>query len=99
MPSYIRYIDPRVLRAPSSRPSGADPQKLARQIALFGASQAGMPPPEVYEGLDGFFTVYNGVTRATRIAKLSPGTLIQIEVMGKLARRFGKDPSIGDLLP
>lgn len=99
MPSYYRYLDPRVLRVPSARSTGADPFKLSRQIALFGASQVGMPPPEVFEGLDGFFVVYNGVTRATRIAKLSPGTLIQVEVQGKLARRFGQDPAIGDLLP
>jgi hypothetical protein len=58
-----------------------------------------MPPPVVYEGLDGFFVVYNGVTRATRITKLSPGTLIQIEVIGKLAWKYAKEPSIGDLLP
>jgi hypothetical protein len=43
--------------------------------------------------------VYNGVTRATRIAKLSPGTTVRVEVIGRLRRAFGADPKIGDLLP
>ncbi len=43
--------------------------------------------------------VYNGVTRATRIAKLAPGTLIRVEVIGTLPRAFGAEPKIGDLLP
>ena len=33
------------LRVPPSRRQGADPAKLARQIALFGRSKTGMPPP------------------------------------------------------
>jgi hypothetical protein len=42
---------------------------------------------------------YNGVTRATRIAKLAPGTLIRVEVIGKLPKAFAGEPKIGDLLP
>src|SRR5438045_2874598 len=99
MASFFRYVDPRELRLPASMPGGADPVKLARQIALFGASAAGLPPPLVFEGLDRFLVVYNGVTRATRIAKLSPGTLIEVEVAGRLARRFRSDPTVGDFLP
>jgi hypothetical protein len=59
----------------------------------------GMPPPWVYEGLDGVLILFNGVTRATRIAKLTPGRLIQVEVIGKLPRAFAAEPKIGDLLP
>ncbi len=59
----------------------------------------GMPPPWVYEGLDGVLILFNGVTRATRIAKLAPGELIRVEVIGKLARAFSAEPKIGDLLP
>src|SRR6478609_3538188 len=99
MQQDIRWVDPRELRLPASMPNGADPSKLSRQIAQFGASTAGMPPLTVYEGLDGFLVVYNGVTRATRVAKLSPGTLIEVEVSGKLARRFKGDPTIADFLP
>jgi hypothetical protein len=99
MASYFRDVDPRELRVPSSRRSGADPIKLQRQIARFGASSAGMPPLIVYEGTDGVLVIYNGVTRATRIAKLAPGTLVRVEVIGRLRRPYGADPKIGDLLP
>jgi hypothetical protein len=58
-----------------------------------------MPSPWVYEGSDGVLVLYNGVTRATRIAKLSPGTLIRVEVIGTLPRAYAADPKIGDVLP
>ena len=96
--SDFHDVDPRELRVPPSRPQGADPARLQRQIAQFGRSMAGMPPPWVYEDSDGALVVYNGVTRATRIAKLSPGTLIRVEVVGKLRRAAAGDPKIGDLL-
>jgi hypothetical protein len=99
MPSVFRDVDPRELRPPPSRRSGADPIKLQRQIARFGASSAGMPPLIVYEASDGVLVIYNGVTRATRIAKLAPGTLVRVEVIGRLRRAYGSDPKIGDLLP
>ena len=72
MPQDFRDVDPRELRLPSGR-SGPDPYKLQRQIARFGASSAGMPPPWVYEASDGVLVLYNGVTRASRIAKLRRG--------------------------
>ncbi len=99
MPSHFRDVDPRELRLPSARRTGADPIKLQRQIARFGASNAGMPPLVVYEGTDGVLVLYDGVTRATRIAKLAPGTLVRVEVIGRLRRAYGPDPKIGDLLP
>src|SRR5262245_35677470 len=98
MPDF-RDVDPRELRVPAARRSGADPFKLHRQIAAFGASAAGMPPPWVYEASDGVLVLYNGVTRATRIAKLAPGTLIRVQVVGRLRRAYDADPKIGDLLP
>ena len=97
MPQEFRDVDPRDLRLPSRR--GADPYKLQRQIARFGASSAGMPPPWAYEAADGVLVLYNGVTRATRIAKLAPGTTIRVEVVGKLRRAYAGEPKIGDLLP
>ena len=57
-----------------------------------------MPPLIVYEGTDGVLVVYNGVTRATRVAKLAPGTLVRVEVIGQLRREFGPEPRIGELL-
>jgi hypothetical protein len=98
MPDF-RDVDPRELRVPPSRLQGADPAKLARQIALFGRSADGMPQLWAYEGTDGMLVLYNGITRATRIAKLAPGKLIRVEVIGKLPKAFGGNPKIGDLLP
>ena|SRR5437899_3874802 len=95
----FRDVDPRELRVPPSRRQGADPAKLQRQIASFGRSTLGMPPPWVYEGSDSVLVLYNGVTRATRIAKLAPGTLIRVEVIGKLPQPYAAEPKIGDLLP
>jgi hypothetical protein len=57
-----------------------------------------MPALIVYEGSDGVLVVYNGVTRATRIAKLAPDTLVRVEVIGRLRRAFGPEPKIGELL-
>jgi hypothetical protein len=57
MPSEFREVDLRELRVPPSRPGGADPVKLQRQIARFGASAAGRPPLIVYEGTDGVLVV------------------------------------------
>ena len=58
-----------------------------------------MPLPWVYEGIDGSLILYNGVTRATRIAELAPGALIKVEVIGRLPKSFAGEPTIGDLLP
>lgn len=99
MPATYLDVDPRDLRVPSSRSTGADPIKLQRQIARYGASNVGMPPIWVYEASDGMFVITNGVTRATRIAKLSPGTLVRIEVIGKLPRACQSLPRIGEVLP
>jgi len=95
----FRDVDPCELRVPSSRGQGADPFKLARQISLFADKADGMPPPWTYEGTDGVLMLYNGVTRATRIAKLAPGRLIRVEVIGKLPKAFAGESKIGDLLP
>jgi hypothetical protein len=59
----FRNVDPRELRLPSRR--GADSLKLQRQVARFGASSAGMPPPWVYQASDGVLVLYNGITRAS----------------------------------
>lgn len=97
MPDF-RDVDPRQLRVPPSRGQGADPTKLARQIALYSDRDTGMPPPWVYEGTDGALMIYNGVTRATRIAKLAPGRPLRIEVIGKLPKAFAGAVKIGDFV-
>jgi hypothetical protein len=98
MAADFRDVDPAELRLPPSRSSGADPYKLQRQIARFGKSSGGMPPVWVYEGSDGALEIVDGVTRATRIAKLSQGLTIRVEVLGKLRHPRGHYPKIGDLI-
>jgi hypothetical protein len=98
MPQFLD-VDPRELRLQGARRSGADSYKLQQQIARFGASAVGMPPLEVYEASDGVLVIYSGVTRATRIAKLAPGTLVRVQVWGKLRRAYRNDPKVGDFVP
>jgi hypothetical protein len=94
----LRDVDPAELRLPSSRSSGADPVKLQRQIAKHGTSTAGMPPLLAYEGSDGVLELCDGVTRATRVAKLLPGTTVQVEVLGKLKGPKANRPRVGETL-
>jgi hypothetical protein len=92
-------VDPGSLRLPPSRPQGADPFKLQVQIARFGRSTVGMPALEVYRGSDAELMIFNGVTRATRVAKLLPGVLIRVEVLDDLRIPFGHLPTVKDQLP
>ena len=94
----MRDVDPAELRLPSSRLSGAGPYKLQRQIAQHGTSITGMPPLLAYEGADGVLELVDGVTRATRIAKLLPGTKVRVEVLGKLRGPKAQNRRIGDAL-
>src|SRR5262245_44303775 len=98
MPDF-RDVDPRELRVTSARRSGSDPYKLQKQIAAFGSSATGMPPPWVYEASDGVLVLYNGVPRAARIARMAPGTKIRVLVIGRLKRAFVAEPKIGDFIP
>lgn len=99
MAADFRDVDPRELRVPRSRATGADPYKLQLQIARYGSSSAGMPPIWVLECSDGVLLITNGVTRAARIAKLAPGQLVLVEVIGHLRRAHASDPKIGDFVP
>lgn len=92
-------VDPGTLRIPPCRPDGADPWKLQVQISRYGHSLAGMPPILAYRAADGELIIYNGVTRATRAAKLCPGQLVTVEVLGKDNRKGAVLPTIGDKLP
>lgn len=99
MPREFLNVDPRTLRLPPSRIAGADPAKLQRQIARHGSSLQGMPPVLVYRGADGELMLTDGVTRATRAAKLCPGQPVPVEVLGNLRRPFGSLPTVEDKLP
>src|SRR5438094_6025796 len=93
-------VDPRKLRLPSSRRDGADPAKLARQIAQHGTSVQGMTPPLVVRAKDGELQLVDGVTRSTRVAKLLPGQAITVEVIeDKPKLDVTRFPTVGDRLP
>jgi hypothetical protein len=75
--------------------SGA--QALNRyQLAKHGTSIEGVPPPEVKRGSDGELVIYDGVTRATRVAKYLPGTPITVEVTGQLKGPVAGLPTVGE---
>ena len=98
-PPILLQTDPRTLRLPWSRSQGADPAKLARQISRYGDSTEGMPPLLVFRATDEELVISDGVTRATRIAKLSPGTKVFVEVTGTLSVPGSPMPTFGDRLP
>jgi hypothetical protein len=93
-------VDPAELHVPPSRPQGADPAKLARQISKHGNSLDGMPPLELVRGKDGNLRINDGVTRATRAAKLRPGETVIAEIIQELPTLdMTKMPKIKDVLP
>jgi hypothetical protein len=92
-------VDPRTLRLPPSRLDGADPSKLARQIARYGQSTQGMPALECFQDKNGLVMVWNGVTLATRIAKLIPGASVRAEIIGIMKKDFSHLPTVEDRLP
>jgi hypothetical protein len=58
-----------------------------------------MPPLEVLEGSDGELMIWNGATRATRVAKFLPGTPVVVQVTGKVKNAIAGYPTVGDNLP
>ncbi|MBA3314409.1 MAG: hypothetical protein M3552_18855 [Planctomycetota bacterium] len=98
-PRVFFNVDPRTLHLPTTRLSGADPAKLHRQIARYGKTTEGMPPIEVYSGTDGAFMIFDGVTRATRIAKLLPEQFVTVELIDDLPSPAGHLPTVGEVLP
>ena len=99
MPEFLD-VDPGDLYLPPSRPNGADPGKLFRQIARYGSSLDGMPPLQVVRGIEGHLRINDGVTRATRAAKLRPGVLVPAEVIQHLPQvDVTRMPKVKDMLP
>lgn len=98
MPDF-RDVDPAELRLPTQRPQGADPAKLWRQIAKHGRSIKGMPRLLVDEAADGVLVIRDGVTRATRAAKLAPGTFVPVEVADRLPILCADYPTVQEKLP
>jgi hypothetical protein len=93
-------VDPATLHLPTGiRAQGADPVKLARQMSQHGNFLDGMPPLELVRGKDGQLRINDGVTRATRAAKLRPGELVPAEVIAtNLKLDVTKTPRVGDTL-
>ena len=94
-PEYLD-VDPRTLRLPPARASGADPGKLQRQIAQYGLSAAGMPTIFVYRGSDGELMIFDGGTRATP-AMSSALRRELLQILGKLGDRY-PDQRLGQLV-
>ena len=96
----IIWVDPAELHVPPSRPQGADPGKLARQIARHADSLVGMPPLQLTRGKGGAYRINDGVTRATRAAKLRPGELVPAEVIHDLPHLdVSRMPKVREVLP
>jgi hypothetical protein len=99
MPEFIE-VDPGELHLPPSRAQGADPGKLARQIAKHGDSLDGMPPLQVVRGQGGRLRIADGVTRATRAAQFRPGEKVPAEVIEDIPQLdVTRTPRIKDTLP
>jgi hypothetical protein len=98
--SAVILVDPRTLRLPPTRLQGADPLKLQRQIAKHGKTTVGMLPLWVTRDKNGELMIVDGVTRATRIAKLSPGQMVPVEItQDEPTKDYSRLPKVGDRLP
>jgi hypothetical protein len=92
-------VDPAQLRLPPTRPEGADPFKLSKQIGQYGKSTEGMPPIEVTKGANGEMMINDGVTRATRAA-MTPGTKVPVQVIEHNPNMNLQNlPKVGEKLP
>ena len=98
MSDAVREVLPGELRLPPSRSVGADPWKLHQQIRQFGTSVSGMPPILVYEDPDGLLEIIDGVTRATRIARLSPDQPVPVIIIGRYRRSRASSSRVKDRL-
>ena len=55
-----------------------------------------MPPLFVFEDPDGVLEITDGVTRATRLAKLAPGETVPVLVVGRYRRSRASSPRVRD---
>ena len=58
-----------------------------------------MPRLVAYRGTDDELIVYDGVTRATRVARLLPGQKVPVEVIGDVRSPGARFPTVGERLP
>jgi hypothetical protein len=57
-----------------------------------------MPPILAYEDPNGVLEISDGVTRATRIAKLAPGETVPVIVIGRYRRSRANSPTVKELI-
>ena len=57
-----------------------------------------MPPIFVHEDPDGVLEISDGVTRASRIAKLAPGETVPVLVIGHYRKSRANSPRVKDKL-
>lgn len=91
-------VDPKTLVTASHLRFGPDLMKLHRQIIRFGTSTAGMPPILVNEDSDGRLQIVDGMTRASRVAKLCPGTLVTVQILSTLRDPLPYQTTVGDVI-
>ena len=92
-------VVPGRLHLPPSRECGPEPVKLQQQITRYGLSTVGMPALIVFQCSDDELVIYDGVTRATRVAKLLPGQTVSVEVIGELRYPGRNLPTVKERLP
>jgi hypothetical protein len=93
-------VDPQTLHVPATRPNGADPLKLTRQLSLYGVKIVGMPPLFVSRDGAGRLQIIDGVTRATRAAKWAPGQRIRVHMTEEYPTHdYSRFKTIAELLP
>ena len=94
----IIQVDPANLILPNSRRDGADLVKLHCQLRYIGYNSAGMPPVFVRLASNGDYVPVDGVTRTSRMAKYSPGTLIELEIVGRYSLSTKGMPTVQEKL-
>ena len=99
MSDEVFYVDPATLVLPPSMPGGVNLAKFWPQFSQYGTSIDGMPPVQLWEYDDGGYVLSAGLTRATRIARFSPGTLVPAIVESRLSGPTPRRRTVGDVLP
>ena len=85
LPCRSNFLYHCLMAAASVPPGGGRPLQAQPPDRPLRNSTDVMPPVWVYEGSDGVLEIINGATRATRIAKLAPGTKIRARSSGLFA--------------
>ena len=57
-----------------------------------------MPLIEVSRSADGYLIINDGVTRASRVAKLAPTSSVRVEVIDHVKKKAFAFPTIGETL-